>query len=115
MMVRGSFCPNTDCSWDVFRLRYGKVLTLTYLQTVTFNKLYAYTALRLSLRGTMRGGYSSTSWWRFYINNDLWSNPTNIEHVNYNAESDVDHHKATGSECRVGPIAIDLPLLVCSK
>ena len=64
--------------------------------------MYSWTTLRVKWRGTLRGGYGvqTGGWgaWNILFNGNDCSNPGKIEGFHYNAESDTDHHKATGSK-----------------
>ena len=75
-------------------------LTLV-IQTVTFHKQYDWTTLRVRFRGTLRGGHGwsgGSGRWLIYFNGAACSSPAPIESANYNGNSDVHHHKTTGSK-----------------
>ena len=67
-----------------------------------FVKKFDWTTLRVKFRGTLRAGYGATtstwSQWRILFNGSECTNPGKIESINYNEESDTDHHKASGSK-----------------
>ena len=73
------------------------------MQTVTFTKKFDWTTLRVKFRGTLRAGYGymtgTWAYWRILFNGNDCTDPGNIESINYNSESDTNHHKASGSKC----------------
>ena len=69
---------------------------------MTFVKKFDWTTLQVKFRGTLRAGYGyvTGTWaqWRILFNGNDCTDPGNIESINYNEESDTDHHKASGSK-----------------
>ena len=69
---------------------------------MTFVKKFGWTTLQVKFRGTLRAGYGHTTgtwaYWRILFNGNECTDPGNIESVNYNHESDTNHHKASGSK-----------------
>ena len=75
------------------------------LQSVTFHKMYFWSVIKVKFRSSLRGGYSYRgnwlgSWGRWHImfNSSHCNDPGWIESINYNYESDTNHHKSSGSE-----------------
>ena len=72
-----------------------------FSQTVSFEKMFDWTTLRVQWRGTLRGGYGH-NWgrWKILFGGSDCGNPGWIESLNYNEESNTDHMKASGSTLR---------------